>query len=414
MRLTILLGTSKTATSCADALRTLTAGREVRVDVTSASWPFRRTVTPVDEPAALVIPALHHAFPSGQTGGGRLVLTQSTYQLQRWLDWLEVRPSVIAVGILTGAAPDVQRDAVNRRGPWSRLHVVEVTAEPDATIVAAHTLHDAFTQLDAERRYTSCLEAVERDTGPALRLALASAAMETGRLDEAEDALRQAVAAAPDWEAVHYELGKLWLRRDDTEHAAAAFAEAARLMPTFAAAHANLGAALGELERPEEALGVMAHAARLDPFGHTIHNNIGASLRDLGRLQEAESAFQRVVALAPQFVFGHYNLGHVLFLQGRFADARGAYEAGLTQDPARTPRQRLRLALTLAALDDEAPAREHALAALRAAPDERVAELLDEMADVLDALTALHGERRQAVRALEQLVADYRSAIPRS
>ena len=52
-------------------------------------------------------------------------------------------------------------------------------------------------------------------------------------------------------------------------------------------------------------------------------------------------------------MFGHYNLGHVLFLQGRFDEARQAYDEGLARDLSRTPRQRLRLALTLAALDDE-------------------------------------------------------------
>jgi tetratricopeptide (TPR) repeat protein len=119
-----------------------------------------------------------------------------------------------------------------------------------------------------------------------------------------------------------------------------------------------------------------------------------------------------VIALAPSFVFGHYNLGHVLFLQGRFADARRAYEAGLTRDPGQTPRQRLRLALTLAALDDEASARAHARAALDATPDDGRGELLDEMTEVLVALTALLGERRPALRMLEQVVADY--ATPRS
>jgi tetratricopeptide (TPR) repeat protein len=238
--------------------------------------------------------------------------------------------------------------------------------------------------------------------------------METGRLDEAEDVLGRAVSQVPDWEAAHFEVGKLWLRRDDTKRAAAAFAEASRLMPSFAAAHANLGAALGELERPEEALAALERAACLDPFGHPIHNNVGASLRDLGRLHDAETSFRRVIALAPGFVFGHYNLGHVLLLQGRFAEARDAYEGGLTRDPSRTPRQRLRLALTLAAMDDEAPATTHARAALNDTPAERRAELLDEMAVVLEALAALHGERRPGVRALEQVAGDYRSSIPRN
>jgi|SRR5688572_12045166 tetratricopeptide (TPR) repeat protein len=416
-RLKIVMGVPGGATSWAETAEALVGNRAVQTDETARSWPFRRFVVPAHsagEPEAVVIKSLHDAFPTGQTGAARLVLTQSTYQLQRWIDWLDANPSAVAVGVLSNPSRDLMRDAGARRGPWARLDVVEVAlaSTPDP---AGDPLHDAFRQTDPETRYRACRSAAaESPSDPALALALGSACMETGRLDECDETLAAAAAGAGDWEAVHYEQGKAWLRRDNTARAAAAFAEAARLMPTFAAAHANLGAALGELERPQEALAALEHAARLDPFGHATHNNIGASLRDLGRLQEAESSFQRVIALAPSFVFGHYNLGHVLFLQGRFADARNAYEAGLTRDPAQTPWQRVRLALTLAGLDDEPSAQAHARAALDATPDEGRDDLLDEMVEVLEALTALHGERRQAIRALERVVADYRSAIPRS
>lgn len=413
-RLKILLGSPGAARSWEDAVLALTEGRAVDVQDTAASWPFRRTVTPSDTPGAIVIPALHHAFPAGQSGGTRLVLTQSTFQLQKWLDWLRANPESVVVGDLRDAPPDVRRDARAQRGPWSRLQVVQVAEEPRPASPAAYELHQAFSQPDPELRYSTCVAAAAAPGDVALTVALASACMETGRLDEAEEALANAAAVAPEWEAVHYELGKLWLRRDDTGRAALAFAEAARLMPSFAAAHANLGAALGELERPEDALSALEQAAALDPFGHAIHNNIGASLRDLGRLAEAEVSFRRVLAIAPDFVFGQYNLGHVLFLQGRFADARTAYEAGLSRDPSKTPRQRIRLALALAASGDGTAATEHARAALDDTTAGGRDELLDEVEEVLYALTALQLERRPALERLQQVVADYRPATPRS
>ena len=259
MRLTILLGTAVASTPWTEAMATLTDGRQVHVDDTASSWPFCRNPFPSVAPApetAVVIPNLHRAFPDGQVST-RLVLTQSTYQLQRWLDWLEANPASIVLGALTAPPPDVLRDAGARRGPWARVEIVEVAldlgASPDQGDQAS--LDDAFLQADPDRRYLACRRAAtDAPADPAMCLALASACMETGRLDEGEETLERALALAPDWEAVHYELGKLWLRRDDTDRAAACFAEAARLMPSFAAAHANLGAALGELERPEEAL----------------------------------------------------------------------------------------------------------------------------------------------------------------
>jgi tetratricopeptide (TPR) repeat protein len=414
-RLTILLGTAGAQLPWTDALREAVANYPTREDDDASSWPFRRNPfsVPATTGTAAVVRDLDRAFPAGQTGSARLVTTQSTYQLQRWLDWLDLNPSAIAVGVLTDPSADLLRDAGTPRGPWARLEVVEVaqTASPSP----GNSLQEAFGQADPEARYEACRRSRSRaPLDPAFALALASACMETGRFDESEEALTIAVTRAPDWEAVHYEFGKLWLRRDDTERAAAAFAEAARLMPSFAAAYANLGAALGELERPGDALAALEQAAVLDPFSHAIHSNIGASLRDLGRLSEAEAAFRRVLAIAPGFVFGHYNLGHVLFLQGRFAEARAAYEAGLASDPSKTPRQRIRLALTLAAAGDGTAAATHARAALEDTPADGRGELLDEVEEVLYALTALQAERRPAVEGLKQLVADYRLPTLRS
>ena len=55
---------------------------------------------------------------------------------------------------------------------------------------------------------------------------MASACMEANKLDNAAELAAEAVASAPDWAAAHFELGKLWLRRDDMERAAAAFGAA--------------------------------------------------------------------------------------------------------------------------------------------------------------------------------------------
>jgi tetratricopeptide (TPR) repeat protein len=415
-RLTILLGAASATRPWTDALREAVANYQTVEDDDASSWPFRRSPCSPTAPtgAAMVVRDLDRAFPAGQTGSARLVTTQSTYQLQRWLDWLDANASAITVGVIANPSPDLLREAGARRGPWARLHVVEV-ARASTSSPARHALHEVFRRTDPEARYEASRRALaQAPADPAIALALGSACMETGRLDECEDALAAALVVASGWEAVHYERGKAWLRRDDTERAAAAFAEAARLMPSFAAAHANLGAALGELERPEDALAALEQAAALDPFGHAIHSNIGASLRDLGRLAEAEASFRRVLAIAPGFVFGHYNLGHVLFLQGRFAEARAAYEAGFTSDPSKTPRQRIRLALTLAAAGDGTAAATHARVALEDTPADGRAELLDEVEEVLHALTALQAERRPAVEGLKQLVADYRPPTLRS
>jgi tetratricopeptide (TPR) repeat protein len=378
-------------------------------DTSAGSWPFRRHVTPSDPapPPRIRLHRLHLAFPAGQTGGTRLVLTQPTYQLQRWLDWLDEHPAVVVLGDYSGASPAQSREAFAQRGPWARIAVEAAPANPAEAGAADpfEPLRAAFDHGTPDDRWRESRRVGDDYPGdPALQLAHASACMELLRLDEAAAAIEQALTLAPDWEAAHYEQGKLWLRYDDTERAAAAFAEAGRLMPSFAAAFSNLGAALGELERHEDALVALEQALRYDPFGHAILNNIGAAARDLGRLDQAETAFRQALSHAPQFVFAHYNLGHTCFLQGRFADARDAYEAGLAADPQPGARQRCRAALAHAAAHDSARAAAGFEQALSESDDETRAELVNESAGVLRALAEVPGMDRAAMARLIDLV----------
>jgi tetratricopeptide (TPR) repeat protein len=382
-------------------------------DTTAGSWPFQRHVTPSGPapPPRIRLRGLHRAFPVGQTGGTRLVLTQATYQLQRWLDWLDANPNVTVLGDFTAASPAQAREAFAQRGPWARIAVdaVPVTATDAASDAEPsdpfEPLRAAFNHGSAEDRWRQSRRlGYDYPSHPALHLAHASACMELQRIDEAHAAIEQAMALAPDWEAAHFELGKLWLRSDDTERAASAFAEAGRLMPSFAAAFGNLGAALGELDRHEDALEALKQALRFDPFGHAILNNIGAVARDLGRLDEAETAFRQALVHAPRFVFAHYNLGHTCFLQGRFADARDAYEAGLAADPQPGARQRCRAALAHAASGDPARAEAYFEQALDESDDATRMELLNESAAVLEALAQMPGADAPGFRRLIALL----------
>lgn len=362
---------------------------------------------------------IHDAFLSGQTGGTRLVLTQSTYQLQRWLDWLDGRRGRVH---LVGEA---DREALRRnapeafagRGPWARVNVIEV--EPERTERAERSegrsdrddwLIAAFRTTNAEERLALCRRAAEAHPVDAVvHVALGSACMELQDLDAAQVALDRALALDGAWEATHFEYGKLWLRRDDMGQASRAFAEAGRLMPSFSAAFSNLGAALGELDRTEEALRAFNRALEYDPHGHTILNNIGVVSRELGRLADSEAAFRRVVAEAPEFVFGHYNLGHTLFLQGRYQAALAAYTEGQRRDPEKNPRQACRLAVVrLAAGDPDGSLRDLQQYTANVPRDAR-REILAEVQEILWALLtdrpSLAGWRRvaDAVKAeLEQ------------
>ena len=405
--ITVIAGGSRPARDAAVAERVHTH-REAQVhEAQPAAWPFlRRLDVPADASAPVVIVArgIERAFPDAQTGGTRLVLTQSSYQLQRWLDLADRGGRVRLIadahgGALRHAAPE----AFQHRGPWSRILLIELTDPPGEPEPAdtAEPLARAFRTRDPEERLALCRRSVEAaPDNPAVHLAAGSAYMELQDLDAAEHAIHRAVSIAPDWEAAHYELGKLYLRRDDLERASRAFAEATRLMPSFSAAWSNLGATLGELDRRDEALDAFNHALRYDPNGYTILNNIGVVSRELGRLSESEAAFRKVVALAPEFVFGHYNLGHTLFLQGRYQAALSAYLEGQRRDPERNARQACRLAVVRLAAGDAEGALRDFQRATPALPADQKRDILAEAQEILWALLTdrpdLAGWRRVA------------------
>ena len=379
----------------------------------ASEWPFRRHVTPPPSNAtAIHIRSLHLAFPAGQVAGTRLVLTQSTYQLQRWLDWASATPGVTltadanAAALRQGAA-----EAFVRRGPWSRIEIVDNGGDGRADgETAASVLHDAFVQPDPAHRLEACADALR--AGPAntaLLLALGSTHMELQDVGSALDILQQATAIAPDWEATHFELGKAWLRADDTPRAAEAFSRATHLMPAFATAWSNLGAALGEMERRDEAIVALRRALEHDPYGHPVLNNLGVALRDLGRYAEAEALFRQVVAIAPSFVFGRYNLAQTLLLAESFDRARQEYEEAFARDSQKSARQAMRLGVARAAAGDVDGATRAITDALDRLAGEPLAQAVGEARQALSRMSgAVSGNEKAVASALRLLAATRR------
>jgi tetratricopeptide (TPR) repeat protein len=262
-----------------------------------------------------------------------------------------------------------------------------VASESAASCAVERLLSHAFVSSDPAERLHLCLEASALAPESAISwLAVASAYRETRNLAAARGALDRAASLAPEWEAVAYESGKLWLASDDMAQARDAFQRAADLMPTFAAAYSNLGATLGELDQPERAVEAFRQALAHDPRSVTLLNNIGVVCRELGRLDESEAALRRAIEINPSFVFGHYNLGHTLFLAQRYRDALDTYEEGQRRDPQKNRRQGCRLAVVRFANGDAAGAERDLWAFANAAPADEREDLLLEAYEIAHAL----------------------------
>ena len=396
-----------------DAARGLAASAgELIPGFPTIRWPFTRSILPTHElssPAVVLLEDLHLAFPAGQKPGTRLVLTQSTYQLQRWIDWLDQHPHVSVVAHASRAGlTDGAPESASGRGPWSRIHVRELPgddgAAPESADAQVVELRRAFRESEHERLAIARAAIASDSENPALWLLLGSVLMELDDLQPAQDALEHAMSQALDWEAVWFEYGKLWLRADDLELAAGRFAEAARLMPTFSAALSNLGAALAETERPDEAITALEQALRHDPAAPQTLNNLAVVYREQGRLDEAIEGGQKVVRLAPGFVFGRYNLAHALFLSGRFIEARDTYADAQGRDPQKNPVQAARLAVSRAAAGEGGRAVDDMAAVLARVPDELKAMIVEEAAATLEALLHVPQAPQESVTALLEVV----------
>jgi tetratricopeptide (TPR) repeat protein len=394
----------------ADARERTFPGRP-RVVLNAATLPFTRfdpTIlrgagsAPPDSPRVVRIDNVELAFPDRQTGGVRLVLTQSTYLLQKLLDLLHPDDVVIATGgldALQHSAPE----AFQGRGPWRRF---TAAVAPDAEAVqdtrgrtpsgSSHAavqalLVSAYASNSPGERHTLCRRAAAEHPGSEVAaLSLASACREIQALDCARSALDEALRLAPEWEAAHFEDGKFWLAADDMPQARDAFGRAAALMSGFSAAFSNLGATLGELDDPEGAAAAFARALEGDPDNPTLLNNIGVVERERGRLEASEEALARVVALAPEFVFGHYNLGHTRFLRGDYPGALAAYEEGRRRDPQKNRRQGCRLALVRFANGDAQTAEQELWQLVDSGPAEEREDLLLEACEIALALVEAH------------------------
>ena len=121
---------------------------------------------------------------------------------------------------------------------------------------------------------------------------LGVALFDLGRLSEAEDAFRQAIAANQD----------------------------------SAEAWSNLGYALQELGRNEDAIQALQRAVSLRQDYAEALSNLGHALHREGRSDEAEVALHKANAVSPDHARAHNNLAQVLLRKGDYAAGWPHYE----------------------------------------------------------------------------------------
>jgi tetratricopeptide (TPR) repeat protein len=135
-------------------------------------------------------------------------------------------------------------------------------------------------------------------------LAYAGELEEEGRLSEAAESYRAALAAAGPTPETCFLLAELLYRQGDLSAARERYSMAIELDEDFVEARANLACVLAELGQLDLALAALAGALRFHPDYSDAHYHLARLLDEAGRPTEAVIHWQRFLELSPDSPWG--------------------------------------------------------------------------------------------------------------
>ncbi|HYH38033.1 MAG TPA: tetratricopeptide repeat protein [Azospirillum sp.] len=226
------------------------------------------------------------------------------------------------------------------------------------------------------------LEAEPR-TAAALHL-LGLADRRQGRLQEAAQHFRAALAIAPDMADVRCNLGSVLAALGQVDAAAASQRRALALDPALEAAHQGLAGLLASRGGPRDwatAAASFRRILRLQPDRADIFHDLGIALRQDGAVELAVASQRNALAHAPGFAAALGNLGNGLVELGRLDEALVCFRRSLAVEPEQAAALYNQANAQYAAGQAEAAAESYARAARNG-----LAQALTRLADVLTAL----------------------------
>jgi tetratricopeptide (TPR) repeat protein len=198
-------------------------------------------------------------------------------------------------------------------------------------------------------------------------LHFAAAEHQAGRLQQAEGAYRQLLAAEPNQPIVLALFGVLLHQSGRSPQGEQLMRRSLALAPNAADTHNNLGKLLRETRRPQESVACFRAALRLRPNIPELHHNLGLVMVDLGDQPAAEASFRNALRLNRDMVAARIDLGALLNATGRAAEAEACLRAALRVAPTH-PRVHNALGMSLGVLKRYAEALEHFESAIAGAP----------------------------------------------
>jgi Flp pilus assembly protein TadD len=152
-----------------------------------------------------------------------------------------------------------------------------------------------------------------------------------GRIDNAVEQFRAAIAVAPTHAVAQYNLAVIALSRGRFDEAANGFKLALASRPDYPEALSNLGVVLRREGRLNEALANFRRALELKPDMSTARNNLGRTLLEMDRPADALEQFREYVRLQPDSAVAFDGLAAAYAATGRFDQAVQATQQALSR-----------------------------------------------------------------------------------
>jgi len=203
--------------------------------------------------------------------------------------------------------------------------------QADGLLPQAVTAYRSARHADAQ---TICgqILALVPDHFEALHL-LGASALDSGRLDLAEQALARAVAVEPRNAEAQANLGLVLSSMKRYEEARAVQERAIALKPNFATALTSLGNTLMNMQLFAQAIEAHDRAIATKPDYADAYCNRGMAQLLLLRNEEARQSFDRALALAPRHMQATFGKGLVSINLRHFEQAHVAFNAALAIKP---------------------------------------------------------------------------------
>ena len=239
-------------------------------------------------------------------------------------------PTVIETSALSRSAAAEPAARPGAEVALAATAVGEAAPEP-ASFAAAEALYVAGAYEDAAASFA--VYVFENQANPWGYYMLGLAEYRSGRLGEAEAALRAAIDIEPDEAKTWANLSRVLTAAGAAEPALAAAERAVALDPASGSAARLLGRTLHNLDRPEDAIAAYSTALALDPGDAWALNNLGLILIEQKRFVEALEPLALAARLDDRVAVFQNNLGVALEASGFPAAASHAYLRAVEVDP---------------------------------------------------------------------------------